>query len=93
MRAVVKKSKRKLTQRHLVVDWEGRGNLVYRMSKARVRNALINGIATMTEKLHDSAPSVTDYPVRRFPSGNIAIGCEHFTKAEVAELKRWTRKP
>lgn len=92
MRAAVKGSKRKLTATNLVVDWGGDGNLFFRMSKSRVKYALSNDIATMTEQLYGRPRTTTDFPVRRFRSGSIAIGCEHFNKAEVAELKKWSHR-
>lgn len=91
MKKVVKGSIRKLNARSLVVDWGGGGNLFYRMSKAQVRDALKNGHANMRETF-DGGKKSEYYPVRRFPSGSIAIGCEHFNKTEVAELRKWSRK-
>lgn len=73
MRATVNHSKRKLTATSLVVNWRGYGTLFFRMSKNRVKAALANGTAIMNQRDEHGNSCTIDYPVRRFPSGSIAI--------------------
>lgn len=91
MRKTVKGSIRKLTSRHLVVNWHGHNHLFYQMTKTQVRNALKNGTATVQQEFDQEGKIVRGFPVHHLSSGSIAIGCEHFNKEEVAELKKWSK--
>lgn len=65
-------------------------NMGYGCSIAQLRAILGRKAKTYLQDIGEGCDK-TEYPIRRYKNGSIKIGCQTFTKSEVAAARKWLR--